>query len=72
MSVSQVHRQFQSLLGKDLRLRGLVKDLRNGHLVPRDSDTRQKWPILETEAELFSSSCEQTGKPDVRYNIMPS
>src|SRR5271157_4658211 len=32
MSVSQVHRQFQSLLGKDLRLRGLVKDLRNGHL----------------------------------------
>ena len=32
MSVSQVHRQFQSLPGKDLRLRGLVKDLRNGHL----------------------------------------
>src|SRR5271157_4658895 len=32
MSVSQVHHQFQSLPGKDLRLRGLVKDLRNGHL----------------------------------------
>src|SRR5512147_2489385 len=32
MSVSQVHRQFQSLPGKDLRLRGLVKDLQNGHL----------------------------------------
>ena len=33
MSVSQVHRQSQSLPGKDLRLRRLVKDLRNGHLV---------------------------------------
>ena len=32
MSVSQVHRQSQSLPGKDLRLRRLVKDLRNGHL----------------------------------------